>query len=80
MKRTVVWSAAAGCAVLSLAMMAHAAKKEEKSAPTPQPAAASAAPAKPAEKVAYTFSDQSKVEDFSKLWQQRQATVIRMSV
>ena len=80
MKRMVVWSAAAGCAVLSIAVMAHAAKKQEKNAPKPQPAAEAAAPAKPAEKIAYTFSDQSKVDAFSKLWQQRQATVIRMSV
>ena len=50
-------------------------KSKEKAAPAP-----AAAPAKPTEKVAYTFADQTKVDAFAKLWQQRQATVLRMTV
>ncbi len=46
----------------------------------PAESAPTATPAKPAEKIAYTFADQAKVDGFAKLWQQRQATVLRMTV
>ena len=84
MKRMGGFTVAALGAVLGLAIGVHgsaaAAKdagkdKEKQAAP-----AAAAQPAKPAEKIAYTFADQTKVDAFAKLWQQRQATVLRMTV
>ncbi len=84
MKRTAAWVVAFGCAttlVMATAESAKEAKGAPKSPPAaPAPKAAPAAAAKPAEKIAYTFSDQAKVEEFAKLWQQRQATVLRMTV
>lgn len=59
---------------------AEAKAKEDKAKEKAAPAPAAAAPAKPAEKIAYTFADQAKVDVFAKLWQQRQATVLRMTV
>lgn len=52
------------------------------------PAAKSDAPAKAADakqpmedgKVAYTFTDDTKLEEFARLWQQRQRGVLRMTV
>ncbi len=46
------------------------------------PAASSTiVPTKPGpEKVAYTFPDEAKIQEFTKLWQQRQASVLRMTV
>lgn len=70
-----------------LSSIAVAAAKEPAKTQAARPPAsppASPAPAaekkQPQEKVAYSFSDQAKVDEFGKLWQQRQATVIRMSV
>ncbi len=95
MRRVIRWIVTAGCmgalAVLILhihgrgfSSSAAAAAKEPAKAPAPKPAASPASPApsgeKKQEKVAYSFSDQAKVDAFAKLWQQRQATVIRMSV
>ena len=82
MKRMAAWVVAFGCAATVLMATAESAKEAKaapKSPPAP-PAPQAAAAAKPAEKVAYTFSDQVKVEEFAKLWQQRQATVLRMTV
>ena len=89
MKRTVGWIVTMGCIGLSSIATAEPAKQPAKApgsakAPVAQPAASSAATVKAeqskTEKVAYSFSDQTKVDEFAKLWQQRQATVIRMSV
>ena len=33
-----------------------------------------------AEKIVYTFGDDAKMQDFTKLWQQRQGVLLRMSV
>ena len=56
----------------------------------PQPAAKQAAPAAPsaqpapsqppAGQVVYTFEDKDKMEAFARMWQQRQAVLLRMSV
>ena len=44
-----------------------------------QPAAGQ--PAQPgAEKIVYTFEDEAKMREFTRLWQQRQGIVLRMSV
>ena len=81
MKRKMFVFVAMAAVFLSLGVLMNASveakddKAKEKAAPAP-----AAAPAKPAEKVAYTFSDQTKVDVFAKLWQQRQATVLRMTV
>lgn len=50
-----------------------------------QPAEAPATPTEPTtppgeEKVVYTFPDDAKIQEFAERWQQRQATVIRLSV
>ena len=77
------WWVLVGCAAMCWMSAAEAAKKEPKAAAAPAPAAPApqaAAPAAPAEKIAYTFSDDAKVEEFSRLWQQRQASVVRMTV
>ena len=62
--------------------VALAAAKEKaakaNAAPTTQ---AGTEPAKAKEeKVVYTFADQAKVDEFTKLWQQRQGVVLRMTV
>lgn len=78
MKRTLfAASALLGVSLISGVSIAIAkdAKKDAN-----QEKSAAAAPAKPNEKVAYTFADQAKVDAFAKLWQQRQATVLRMTV
>ena len=81
MKRKMFVFVAMAAVFLSLGVLMNASveakddKAKEKAAPAP-----AAAPVKPAEKVAYTFADQAKVDVFAKLWQQRQATVLRMTV
>ncbi len=81
MKQKGFVTAAIPVVLLSLGLLMNASveakdnKAKEKAAPAP-----AAAATKPAEKVAYTFGDQAKVDIFAKLWQQRQATVLRMTV
>ena len=96
MRRVIGWVITAGCvgALAAVVLYVHgrglssiavaAAAKEPAKAAAPKPPTPPVAPAasgeKKPEKVAYAFSDQVKVDEFAKLWQQRQATVIRMSV
>ena len=55
--------------------LAEAAKKEQAEKKT------EAAPApKAEEKVAFTFENNAKMEEFTKLWQQRQGMIVRMTV
>lgn len=62
-------------------VIVEAAKKQ---ATPPTPAATPSQPAAPtgsqAEKIAYTFSDDAKIKDFTTLWQQRQGIILRMTV
>ncbi|MBI4340856.1 MAG: hypothetical protein HY598_01075 [Candidatus Omnitrophica bacterium] len=75
MKRISGW-ALVGCAVVCWTLAAEAAKEPKGAAKAPP----AAAPAAPTEKIAYTFSDDAKVEEFARLWQQRQAAIVRMTV
>ncbi len=96
MKRTGSWVIGVGGVGLVLAVILHRytqdagmamAAPEAKKA---EPAASIATPATPApkdqaagkteEKIVYTFADDDKVKDFTKLWQQRQGIVVRMTV
>ncbi len=93
MKRMVPWSVGiSGVAVVlavqlggSIAGMSSAeAANKDKGQPA---AAASATPAegqkadgKKEEKIVYTFEDEQKMQEFTKLWQQRQGIVLRMTV
>lgn len=79
MKRSLLAASALLGVSLMLGVSVAVAKDANKDKPAAPPAPA-AAPAKPAEKIAYTFADQAKVDAFAKLWQQRQATVLRMTV
>lgn len=77
-----VLGAALSVSSIAFLVAAEKGKEKEKAADKAQAPAAAANPAPPAaaEKVAYSFADQSKVDAFAKLWQQRQATVLRMTV
>ena len=56
-------------------------KKDKAKTEPAMPAATAVAPSVPeGEKVVYTFSDQTKMEEFARLWQQRQRAVLRMTV
>ena len=79
MRRTGVWLV--GIYGLALACGTAAAAEKAK-APTPgaTPAAQSGKEPAKEEKIAYTFSDQAKMEEFTKLWQQRQGVVLRVTV
>ncbi len=85
MKRSLGLGLAGVCVsvlVLWTPMLVTLEAKEPTSKAQVAPAASSTtAPAKPgSEKVAYTFPDEAKIQEFTKLWQQRQASVLRMTV
>ena len=79
MRRSMGWLLAGACLMSVVALTATAKEKEQPKAPIAAVPKAQPAPAKD-EKIAYKFSDQTKVDEFAKLWQQRQATVLRMTV
>ena len=80
MNRTVRWVLALTVASAGLALGVHAAEQAAPS-PTGQPAASQAAtPAAGDEKVAFTFADDAQLQEFGRLWQQRQAIATRMAV
>ena len=91
-RQAVVWSATVGIA-LGLAMWSPqpvAAENAKPSAKTSSSAPASssattqigvqATPPASAEKIVHTFQDSAKMEEFAKIWQQRQGILLRMSV
>lgn len=94
MRRALVWVIGLGCAGLALSVFLGESRKggavmAAQKAPAAQPAATpavSAEAAKPAaavsgeEKVAYSFKDEAEMQEFARLWQQRQAIVLRMTV
>ena len=72
MKRGLPWMVGTGCAGLAMMVIAEAAKE--------QPVAPVAPAAAAAEKIVFTFPDDTKMQEFMKLWQQRQGIVLRMTV
>ncbi len=94
MKRAMSWFVGLGVSAVFIGLIlqnhfqgsaiVEAAKKQ---AAPPANAAPAATPAQPAaqlgsqaEKIAYTFSDDAKIKDFTNLWQQRQGIILRMTV
>jgi hypothetical protein len=86
MTRTTRWGAwlFGGALVLGLASAAVAkdekAKADSGKGKLQGAPAVATAPAPGEEKVVYTFSDDAKLEEFAKIWQERQATILKMSV
>lgn len=87
MKRTVLWIIAVGAlgVVLSLFVFRGRAASVTTAPGASQAVAAQAAQSAgttPAggETIAYTFDDESKMREFTTLWQQRQAFIVRMTV
>jgi hypothetical protein len=86
MKRTLPWVIGIGCAGLALAFvlrgrspsdtMAVAQQGGEAAAPQAPAAEQPAAP----EKVVFTFDADEKMNEFTTVWQQRQAMILRMTV
>lgn len=76
MKRLLKWGIGLGVIALAVASIVEAAKnkkdqdKKEEAAPI----------AKPDEKIGYTFKDDTDMQAFTQLWQQRQAIIVRMTV
>ena len=81
MKRVTVWIVGAGIASVPL-MFSLQAKERRSKAPAPaEPASTTQpAPTAPPEQVAFTFTDETQMQQFAKLWQQRQAAITRMAV
>ena len=80
MKRAALWVVGAG--VTSVALMFALRAQEQQIKPS-STAAATVAPAtapKGPEKVAFTFADDTQLQQFGQLWQQRQASVAKMAV
>lgn len=95
MKRALPWLIGVGCLGVAAAVLWRTPTKQEvtataetkvaspakpSSAPSQaaQPAAPQAAPGE--EKIAHTFPDEAKMKEFLQLWQQRQASVVRVTV
>ncbi|GEM_PF-2321234 len=79
MKRAALWVVGAG--VTSVALMFALRAQEQQVKPSTTTAAIAAAPApKGPEKVAFTFADDTQLQQFGQLWQQRQASVAKMAV
>ncbi len=83
-RQAVAWSATVGIA-LGLAMWspwpltASAVEEATTSKAAVQPAPPTGA-AQPGGKIVHTFEDSAKMEEFKKVWQQRQGILMRMSV
>ena len=94
MKRALPWLIGVGCLGVAAALIWRNPAQREVTAtaetsttpaqPSPgpsgttQPSAPQAAAGE--EKIAYTFQDDAKMQEFFQLWQRRQASVVRMSV
>ena len=71
----------AGSITPNTGVVLAAAKEKAAKANAAPTAQAGTEPAKAKEeKIVYTFADQAKMEEFTKLWQQRQGAVLRMTV
>lgn len=84
MKRTLAWVIGVGCAGVVLALVLRGQSREDTTAVAQQAkeAAQPAAAAKPSEpeKIVFTFENDEKMNEFTNLWQQRQAMILRMTV
>jgi len=80
MKRATLWTIGAGITGVAL-MIALRAQEQPGGKADPAKAAATAQDAAaPADKIAFTFSDDQKMQEFAQLWQQRQVVLTRMAV
>lgn len=94
MKRALPWLIGVGCLGVAAAVLWRNPAQREVTATAetnPTPAQTSPAPSAPTqpeapqaaageEKIAYTFPDDAKMQQFLQLWQQRQASVLRITV
>ena len=81
MKRVALWVVGAG--VISIASMLALRAQEQQAGKTAAPSVASAGAPTSAigpEKVAFTFADDTQLQQFAQLWQQRQAVLAKMAV
>lgn len=76
MKRAVPWIAGVVLISVGLVWGLHA---QEQKATSPADPAAAPTQEKP-EKIVFTFADDAQMQEFAKLWQQRQATLTKMAV
>ena len=77
MKRTVLWIVALGAVSLALSIGCEAKeKKPNASKQPPAPAVQEAPPVPPV----FSFTTEEEMQQFAKLWQQRQTAIMRMSV
>ena len=74
MKRAMLWTIGAGVTGVVLMLALRAQEQPGGKAESAKDAAA------PAEKIAFTFSDDQKMQEFAQLWQQRQVVLTRMAV
>lgn len=74
MKRATLWTIGAGVTGVALVIALRAQEQPSGKAELVKEAAA------PADKIAFTFSDDQKMQEFAQLWQQRQVVLTRMAV
>lgn len=81
MKRVTLWIVGAGIVGVAFTLTLQARERQAK-APAAKPPAAVTPPVAeaPAETIAFTFTDEATMEQFARFWQQRQATLTRMTV
>ena len=75
MKRAGVWVIGLGLVGFAVVMSCQA--KERKPQPAPEPQAAQPAPQPPP---VFTFAGEDDMKEFAKMWQQRQAALVRQNV
>ena len=82
MKRVTLWVVGAGVASVALMIALRAQEQAAKPISASNPPGPSSAPAAPVgpEVVAFTFTDDTQMNQFAQLWQQRQAALTRMAV
>lgn len=74
MKRATLWTIGAGVTAVAL-MIALRAQEQPGGKTEPAKEAATSA-----DKIAFTFSDEQKMQEFAQIWQQRQVVLTRMAV
>ena len=81
MKRVALWVVGAGVTSVALMLALRAQEQQAgKAATTPSQAVTASATAPGSEKIAFTFADDTQLQQFAQLWQQRQAVLAKMAV
>jgi hypothetical protein len=82
MRRTFLWIMGIGCTGVAFALVMNGLGRNEPvaTAEDANPAQAQPASGSEPEKVVFTFENEEKMNEFTDLWQQRQAMILRMTV